>query len=181
MRAPLDEMRIRTAQSDSQYTGPEIKNRLKTNASPIGGSFGKGVRSSGTKPHQGWDLYAEIGTFVYTIGPGVVVFSEHPKDSKYGLQICVRLDEAPFCSVDAVLPAVPKFAFYAHMQRSFVKAGVRVSEDKPIGTTGNSGNARGLPPHLHFEIRTTARLGKGLKGRIDPGEVLGYSYYGCQP
>lgn len=29
-------------------------------------------------------------------------------------------------------------------------------------------------PHLHFEIRTVPWPGKGLLGRIDPGEILGH-------
>jgi hypothetical protein len=61
MRAPLDEMTIRTADLDRAHTSPGVTSRLSYAASPLGGSCGK-VRSSRTKAHQGWDLYAPIGT-----------------------------------------------------------------------------------------------------------------------
>src|SRR4051794_11010552 len=89
MRPPLKDMKIRTAESDSSQSGAGVSSRLSQKASPIGGSFGR-VRSSGKKPHQGWDLYAAVGTPVYAVGPGVVEYSE--THGAYGTQICLRLD-----------------------------------------------------------------------------------------
>jgi hypothetical protein len=39
-----------------------------------------------------------------------------------------------------------------------------------------SGNPSRNSPHLHFAIRTRLdkNLGRGLQGRIDPGQILGY-------
>jgi len=54
--------------------------------------------------------------------------------------------------------------------------GAPVKMGELIGRTGDTGNARGLPKadeHLHFEIRTMPRLGKGLEGRVSPIEVFG--------
>ena len=51
-----------------------------------------------------------------------------------------------------------------------------VAEFDLIGTTGESGNAQGMPEkdqHLHFEIRTTASPGRGLGGRISPLRIFG--------
>ena len=45
-----------------------------------------------------------------------------------------------------------------------------------VGRTGDTGNAKGLKPedeHLHFELRTMARPGKGLDGRVSPIEIFG--------
>ena len=55
----------------------------------------------------------------------------------------------------------------------------QVAEGDLIALSGNSGNASNTPSHLHFELRTHPNLGKGLAGRINPGELLGYSHYSC--
>jgi murein DD-endopeptidase MepM/ murein hydrolase activator NlpD len=74
------------------------------------------------------------------------------------------------------------YAFYGHLKwihpaLKQVKQCVAIPEGSPVGATGVSGNATNTPPHLHFEIRTTPCPGRGLAGRIDPGEILGYDYY----
>jgi murein DD-endopeptidase MepM/ murein hydrolase activator NlpD len=58
-----------------------------------------------------------------------------------------------------------------------VDNGCEVKQGDRLGLTGNSGNAHNTPPHLHFEIRRHAHLGKGLHGRVNPGEILGFQYY----
>ena len=176
MRPPLDTMKIRTAERDDSARGSAVTSRLSTAASPIGGSFGP-VRSSGARLHQGWDLYAAIGTTVYAVSPGVVEYAETRGD--YGTQVCVRLDEKALSPIQSG-PAPPRYAFYAHLSAVFVRAGRAVLEGDEIGLTGNSGNAGNTPPHLHFELRTTARPSTGLSGRLDPGELLGYGYYSSE-
>ena len=44
-------------------------------------------------------------------------------------------------------------AFYAHLKQNsiLVKVGDRVSQGRPIASSGNSGNTKGLP-HLHFGV-----------------------------
>lgn len=178
MRPPLDKMKIRTAELDATTSAPSVSSRLSHHASPVGGSFGR-VRSSGTKPHQGWDLYAEIGTPVYAVGPGVVEYAETRGD--YGNQICLRLDE------QSLTPMTPqylgeqlRYAFYAHLSLCLVKKGQAVLEGDVIALTGNTGNAANTPPHLHFELRTKPRPSTGLGGRLDPGSLLGYGYYSSE-
>jgi murein DD-endopeptidase MepM/ murein hydrolase activator NlpD len=177
MRTPLDEMYVRTASLDQTHTDASITSRLSHAASPIGGSFGP-VRSSGTRPHQGWDIYAPVGTLVYSIAPGVVEFREDR--GAYGLHLCIRIDEE---AMSRIAPGTNRqlWAFYAHLSATFFSARQAVIESDVIGLTGNSGNAGNTPPHLHFEIRTQARPPHGLIGRIDPGEVLGYAYYMSRP
>jgi murein DD-endopeptidase MepM/ murein hydrolase activator NlpD len=172
-------MRLRSADIEEGIHQPGVTSKLSPQASPIGGTFGK-VRSSGRKPHQGWDLYADVGTPVYSVADGQVEYVENRGD--YGLQICVRLGGPQCSSMDALARrflAASLHAFYAHLSLSLVRTGDLVREGQTIGLSGNSGNARTTPPHLHFEVRTQARLGKGLAGRIDPGELLGYEYYRC--
>jgi murein DD-endopeptidase MepM/ murein hydrolase activator NlpD len=43
----------------------------------------------------------------------------------------------------------------------------RVAAGQVIGRTGDTGNAKGEPPHLHFEIRTQRR-----GGQLDPTQHL---------
>src|SRR5688572_28111589 len=119
MRAPLASMYLRTAELDQTKTDPAITSRLKHTASPVGGSFGK-VRSSGTQGHQGWDIYADVGTFVYAIGAGVI---EGVKETEggYGLQLCLKLDGERMTRVTGPMP--PLWAFYAHLSRVLIDKG----------------------------------------------------------
>jgi murein DD-endopeptidase MepM/ murein hydrolase activator NlpD len=167
-------MKIRTAEHDASATGAAVSSRLSAKASPVGGTFGF-VRSSGAKPHQGWDLYASVGTPVYAVAPGVIQYSE--THGNYGTQICLRLDEQAMTHGTSNRFGRQLFAFYAHLSLSFVKAGQAVLEGEVIGLSGNSGNAASTPPHLHFELRTQPRLSTGLGGRLDPGELLGFVHY----
>jgi murein DD-endopeptidase MepM/ murein hydrolase activator NlpD len=176
MRPPLDKMKIRTAEHDQFARGPGVTSRLSTAASPIGGSFGR-VRSSGARPHQGWDLYAPVGTPVHAVTAGVVEYSETRGD--YGTQVCIRLDDSALSPVRRE-PVPPRYAFYAHLSASFVRSGQAVLEGDEIGLTGTSGNAGNTPPHLHFELRTNPRPSSGLSDRLDPGELLGYGYYSSE-
>jgi murein DD-endopeptidase MepM/ murein hydrolase activator NlpD len=42
--------------------------------------------------------------------------------------------------------------YYAHNQRNLVQLGQRVHRGQVIAQVGTSGNARGGPPHLHFQL-----------------------------
>jgi len=169
MTNPMKRMTVRTAETDSHSTA---KSKLKYNASPVGGAFDN-VRSSGKKNHQGWDLSAPGGTPVYAIGNGVVVSVQDKDQGDYGKSLQILLG-------DQSTSANQRLAFYAHLSAVFVKVGEMVSEGQLIARSGNSGNAKNTPPHLHLEIRTKANPGRGLKNRVDPGEVLGYEHYSCK-
>jgi murein DD-endopeptidase MepM/ murein hydrolase activator NlpD len=177
MKMPLQRMRIRTAESDAKFTNSSDQLHLQK-TSPIGGAYGN-VRDHF---HQGWDLYAPVGSPAFAIADAVVMFSENRGPSGYGLQICLRV----------TAPELLKryqtglYAFYGHLLSSAVHRGESVHEGEVIGQTGLSGNASSVingrrvntPPHLHFEIRTIPDPGPtGRHGRIDPGEILGYQYY----
>ena len=116
------------------------------------------------KPHQGWDFAASVGTAAYAIADGKIVFVAN--SGAYGKQICMS-----FKTQGQV-----RYAFYAHMQHSYVTVGKEVKMNDRIGTTGKSGNASNLltdEDHLHFEIRTQANCGLGLAGRVSPLSLFG--------
>ena len=175
MRAPLNTMVIRTAELDELARSQRASAVLSPARSPLGGTFGK-VRSSGARPHQGWDLYARVGTPAYAIAGGVVAGVRAGDGLEgYGTQVCIELDAQVALSFRQ--PVL--FAFYGHLASAKVSPGQKVKEGDLVGYTGNSGNAFNTPAHLHFETRTVAWPGKGLRGRIDPGAVLGFKYYSC--
>lgn len=134
-----------------------IRGHIKNNA------FGM-VRNGGTRPHQGWDLLAPIGTECFAIADGRIeaIYASEA----YGEVVVLGF---PFKNK-------PRFAAYAHLSAVRVKAGEAVKQGQLVGLSGDSGNAVGLSAdqkHLHFEIRTEVRPGLGLGGRLDPAELYG--------
>jgi murein DD-endopeptidase MepM/ murein hydrolase activator NlpD len=162
MKLPILQMKLRSADIDAT---------LSMTTSPVGGSFGH-VRSCGLKVHQGWDILAPVGTKAFAIDDGTIVGIRNQGD--YGLQVLLALSRLKFRSQKL-------YAFYAHLSHCLVSTMKDAREGEVVGLTGISGNAGGTSPHLHFEIRTDPWPGKGLGGRIDPGEILGYQYYACTP
>lgn len=115
------------------------------------------------KPHQGWDFEATIGTPTYAIADGQVVFVREHGD--YGKQLCMSFRHG----------GETLYAFYAHLHSIFVGEGA-VKLGQKVATTGESGNARGMPvedQHLHFEIRERAWCGAGLTHRRSPMTIYG--------
>ncbi len=142
----------------------------------VGATFGK-VRNGGTRNHQGWDLYAPVATPIFALGSGFVVWTH--ESGAYGKQLLLQFNrDGSFCACDSTQTV---FAFYAHLSEVSVEEGQFVTAGQAVGRTGVSGNAEKKYPHLHFEIRLTSdNLGKGLVGRINPGEILGYQLLSCQ-
>lgn len=89
--------------------------------------------------HEGTDIFAAEGTPVVAPGPGVVVaFGDHPVG---GLCVWLQSDD--------------KLSFFmAHMSRfaDGLQAGQRVTRSTVLGYVGDTGNAEGGSPHLHFEV-----------------------------
>lgn len=116
------------------------------------------------KPHQGWDFEAPIGTPCLAISDGTIAMVYDSED--YGHVVVLGFPHAQ----------KTLYAAYAHLSKVSVKAGDKVKKGQQIGLTGDSGNAHGMTGkdlHLHFEIRTVPRPGKGLEGRMSPREVFG--------
>jgi murein DD-endopeptidase MepM/ murein hydrolase activator NlpD len=90
-----------------------------------------------SRPHNGVDFSAPIGTPVRTIGDGVVVFSGYTKSTGYMVKIA---HDSRYTTE------------YMHLQKiaDGAKKGARVARGSVIGALGNTGLSSG--PHLHFGL-----------------------------
>jgi murein DD-endopeptidase MepM/ murein hydrolase activator NlpD len=120
---------------------------------PIEGREGRGLASSfgdsrdaGVREHQGIDIFAPRGTRVVAAAEGWV--SSAGTNNLGGKVIWVRASRG-------------QSHYYAHLDEQLVGAGTHVQAGQPIGTVGNTGNARTTAPHLHFGIYRSS-------GAIDP-------------
>ncbi len=89
--------------------------------------------------HKGVDIFAPKGTPVLSNGTGLVLF---------------KGELALGGNVVAVLGAKWRIHYYAHLKQSNAKWFEWVSSGERIGQVGDSGNAAGKPPHLHYSIIT---------------------------
>jgi peptidoglycan LD-endopeptidase LytH len=111
---------------------------------------------SGGRRHQGVDLFADRGTNVISATRGRVW--------KVGT-------DALGGRVVTVLGDGPAFYYYAHLDgfAEGLKVGQRVLPGTPLGTVGNTGNARTTPPHLHFGVY---EVGAWRTRAVDPVPLL---------
>jgi murein DD-endopeptidase MepM/ murein hydrolase activator NlpD len=155
---PLDENRIRGGIRNNAF-GANVRIDQKTGA---------------PRDHQGWDLLARVGTPCYAIAMGRVGFTDKaPVGEGYGWQVCMSFKASIFNYTQTTF-----YAFYGHLSQISVNAGEVVTPDTQIGLTGKTGNAVNLAvkdDHLHFEIRTTPNVGGGLKGRVNPAYLYGFT------
>lgn len=96
--------------------------------------------------HKGVDIFARKNTPVVSATRGIVVFNGVL--SKGG---------------NALLILGPnlRFHYYAHLNEFKIRLFSFVNAGDTIGTVGNTGNAAGKPPHLHYSIgRILPRLGE---------------------
>lgn len=91
---------------------------------------------SGT--HKGVDIFAKKGTDVVASTSGIILFAG---EIEMGGKVIVILG--------------PKWRihYYAHLDSLEATPGL-ISGDDKIGTVGDSGNASGKQPHLHYSIIT---------------------------
>lgn len=95
-------------------------------------------RDGGRRPHEGIDIFAPRGTAVRSTTEGVVW----------------RLGQGGLGGRAVwILGPGGQRHYYAHLDRfAGVYPGMRVEAGSLIGYVGNSGNAKGTPPHLHYGI-----------------------------
>lgn len=99
-----------------------------------------GEARSGGRGHEGIDIFAARGTEVLAAAGGVIEFiAEKPRPGR-----CVWIAGSDGHSY-----------FYAHLDRwaPGLYDGMLVRAGDLLGFVGNSGNASGGSPHLHFEVR----------------------------
>ena len=87
--------------------------------------------------HMGVDMRAPAGTPIYSMAPGVVtnIGSSAVGGNTINIQHANGLR-----------------SYYAHCSTVKVYKGDRVDNDTIIATVGDSGNAKGTVPHLHFQV-----------------------------
>ncbi len=113
-------------QDRGQWVSPLKKVRVTSAYGKRGGEF-----------HAGVDLRAPLGTPVYAVKSGLVLYAGSAVRG-YGQMIVLRHPH----QLNTV---------YAHNSKVLVKRGQKVLRGQKIAESGSSGRARG--PHLHFEVR----------------------------
>ena len=118
-----------------------------------------GAPRAATGWHHGSDLFAPLGAPVLAVADGTV-FSVGWNPIG-GWRLWLR--DAPGNEY-----------YYAHLSAYSPLAtdGARVEAGDVLGFVGDSGDARGTPYHLHFEVHPAALLGLGYDGAIDPYAYL---------
>jgi murein DD-endopeptidase MepM/ murein hydrolase activator NlpD len=97
-----------------------------------------GAPRSGGRRHEGIDVFAEKGTRVLSTTEGVVT---RVGDNRLGGHSVWVMGPGGYLH------------YYAHLEKfGDVKPCQRIHKGHCIGTVGDSGNARGTPPHLHYGI-----------------------------
>ncbi len=103
--------------------------------------------------HDGIDIYAQSGEPVVAPFDGTVV---NPAarwrgwlDDRYGLTVAIISSESGSEGYTALL---------THLERAWVDVGQTVKRGEILGVLGTSGNAEGVHPQLHFELRAPFKI-----------------------
>lgn len=95
-----------------------------------------GAPRSGGRSHEGTDIFGQMGGAVFAVTDGVIEWTR--RGSSAGLWLSLQSDDGDRY-------------WYMHLSGFVASAGQRVSAGEHIANNGNTGNARGSSPHIHFE------------------------------
>ena len=96
-----------------------------------------GAPRSGGRTHKGTDIFAPYGSPAFAVTSGVVTRTSSSYNG--GLGLYLRGNDG-------------NEYYYAHMSGFNASPGQRVSAGQQVARVGDTGNARGGAPHIHFEI-----------------------------
>lgn len=96
-----------------------------------------GFPRSGGRSHRGVDMFAARGEPMYAVQAGTARASSNRLG---GITVHLRADTG-------------HNYYYAHLDSTAFSGSKRVAQGEVVGYNGDTGNARGTSPHLHFEIR----------------------------
>ena len=105
--------------------------------SRIGSVWGD-ARDGGARKHEGIDIMADRGVPVVAVADGII--TNVGSNEIGGLVVSMR----PKGSNLSI--------YYAHLSQQSVREGQSVTKGQELGKVGNTGNASGTVPHLHFGI-----------------------------
>ncbi|CAN5759861.1 hypothetical protein BH23GEM9_BH23GEM9_37210 [soil metagenome] len=120
----------------------------------ISGLFGD-PREGGRRRHEGIDIFAPRGTPVVAVTSGRV---NQARNTPVGGRVIWLADGASDLTY-----------YFAHLDQLLVAEGSWVTAGDIIGTVGNTGNASGTAPHLHFGAYRPGTIA------IDPVPLLSYT------
>lgn len=107
-----------------------------------------GDKRGKTRLHKGIDIKAPRGTAVVAATDGTILRIR--ESGSGGRQLYLKGTKG-------------RLFYYAHLDGWSVKESATVKAGDVIGTVGDTGNAKGTTPHLHFEVQ----VGKEKKA-VDP-------------
>jgi peptidoglycan LD-endopeptidase LytH len=116
-----------------------------------------GAPRSGGRSHKGTDVMAPYGAPAYAVTDGVITRTGN--GGLGGITLYLRGDSGDVY-------------FYAHNAQNLVSQGQRVTAGQVIARVGNTGNAAGGAPHIHFELHP------GGRGAVNPYPFLRALCYG---
>jgi murein DD-endopeptidase MepM/ murein hydrolase activator NlpD len=96
-------------------------------------------RDGGRRRHQGIDLLAPAGTPLVAVTSGHITRLSNLDRGRGGISLWLR---------DRRGTAY----YYAHNQHNLIRLGQRVHVGQIVARVGATGNAKGGPPHLHFQL-----------------------------
>jgi murein DD-endopeptidase MepM/ murein hydrolase activator NlpD len=140
LRPVVDQLR----QVDLPRVLPLRPNQPSSGVCPVKGPvrIGQGwgaPRDGGRRRHQGIDLLAPTGTPLVAVTSGHISRLSNRDRGRGGISLWLR---------DRRGTAY----YYAHNQHNLVRLGQRVRAGQLLARVGATGNAKGGPPHLHFQI-----------------------------
>ncbi len=106
-------------------------------------------------PHNGIDLKASVGTPVFAVDDGEIIFDDDVADSD-GMGVIIKHSWGQ--------------SLYWHLSKIIVKIGDHVTKGQQIGESGATGFVTG--PHLHFGMKVQGDTPEGMRGWTDPMKYL---------